>query len=143
MLNAVTITQKTSHACVFLKQIRQRWKRAVPSPPTCQKLSYRYAAERRTVMQSRVLKEGKSLKYRRSKRTLLKRWQGRAAAVGDLEPGLEVAVHVHETPLVLPLFPLLVVADLPWFVKCREPDDVSICASTSACGLTRNTRSSS
>lgn len=42
--------------------------RRVPSLPTCQKLSYRCAAERRAVMQSRVLNECESLKYRTSKR---------------------------------------------------------------------------
>ena len=44
-----------------------------------------------------------------------------SAAVGDLDAGLEVAVDVHETPLVFPLFALFVVFDLPWLIECREP----------------------
>lgn len=52
---------------------------------------------------------------------LLEGGQGCAAAVGDLDAGFEVAVYVHEAPLVFPFFALLVVLDLPRLVKRREP----------------------
>jgi hypothetical protein len=50
-----------------------------------------------------------------------KGWKGLAVAIGNLDAGLDVAINVHEAPFVFPLFTLFIVADLPWFVECREP----------------------
>ena len=46
---------------------------------------------------------------------------GFASAVRDLDAGLEVTVHVHETPFVFPLFVGLVVADFPGLIEGFEP----------------------
>jgi hypothetical protein len=43
--------------------------------------------------------------------------QGGAAAVRDLDARLEVAVHVHEAPLVFPILARLVVLDFPGLVE--------------------------
>ena len=49
---------------------------------------------------------------------VVRRGQRFAAAIGNLEARLEVAVDIHETPFVFPLFALFVVLNLPWLVKC-------------------------
>lgn len=57
--------------------------------------------------------------------------RGLAATIGDLDAGLEIAVHVHESPFVFPLFAGCVVADFPGFVKGFEPASSLVCIQVS------------
>lgn len=118
-----------------------------PSPPTCQKLSYRCAAKRRAVMQSRVLNECKSLKYLTPKRSENYSKVGRAAPPqsGILTPSLRLrftSMRPHLSSHSLPF-------SLYWiFHGSSNAENLQRCQYKHANGscsmsLTRNTRSGS
>jgi hypothetical protein len=44
-----------------------------------------------------------------------------STAVWDLETILQFTSRVHEPPLVFPLLAWLIIGDLPWLIKRREP----------------------
>jgi hypothetical protein len=65
-----------------------------------------------------------------------------AVAIGDGDTCLKVAVHVHKTPLVLPLLAFFVVHDLPRLIESGEPGaSVSFVWALQSEILTKSTRS--
>lgn len=73
------------------------------------------------VMQSRAEKT-RIYAYRSLARSIGSgRWNGLTSAGRNLHARLDVSVDVHQSPLVFPFLALLVVADFPWLVECREP----------------------
>lgn len=48
-----------------------------------------------------------------------------SAAIGNLQPWLQLACGIHQTPFILPCLVFRVELHLPWFIECLEPASVS------------------